>query len=368
MGTNKLIFLINQMSKAQEDLDPKKDLNPRKIPENQPLSTDFTHSTSNSLSDSKSQKSRHKIFAMAARNQSERFAQNSCKHLLNQADDEINSLNLLLKQTESKGKKLEAYLCQYLSPQNFEQFHKPRDAIVLRTPVNFREISFKDLTNSNCQILEGISEVSEGISTEGRVKISETETAFQISNQNIYEVEMMRLLSSLNPSQALSIEAKKHILQRLLCRNLTCQETSDRSITCVKYDFTPPNPLLLLSARLNFETKRERISRYVKKKSRTWKERSEQRFLQYKDKYNQWKYKNRKLDIDTCDQSDEQRLQKKVNIYGKEENLLISPKIPAQRGVVPDFGEFLDSPSTFLHMRKESVELDPDICKYFVLK
>ena len=130
-----------------------------------------------------------------------------------------------------------------------------------------------------------------------------------------------------------------------------------------RYDFSVANPLPLLASRWNFVQKEQQIVAYVEKRREKRREESRVCYEGYKGKYNEWKYKNRKLELQANGDLSELRFQKRVDIYGREARITCSPRIPLLSGTSPDSVDFLDN-SLASRLRKESLELDSELCKY----
>ena len=326
--------------------------------------------TSCSTTESLKEKPRHRKQIMATQMHSERLSLNMHKELLKHVDTELRSLNLILKEVQTKKTSLQSYLCKFLSPFWEESLHKPRNLITLKANEKVADTVLKALVNPLQAIPSNIFPGSTNICSRTAPIVFDPNLTLQERKQNFYDIELKKLIETTKPEQEMAGQEKSQILKTLAHNDFTCYgKTMCGLVLYMKYvyDFIPANPLLLLSARWGFIPQIERIVRFVLRKRKMWQKESEFRYSDYKDKYVKWK--SRRFEVTNHDGPEGQRLQRRVDIYGREApSITASPIIPMRVGLVPSLGDCLGSPLLQLQMRKESLDLDPDLCTYCVLK
>ncbi len=293
---------------------------------------------------------------------------NVYQSLLTQTDTELRLMNNLLQQTQSRKTQLAQVLCKYLSPSSHESVHKPRNTVEVAAPNRIADLILKSLKESQHAVCLHIRKSTPNITSyRGFTSIQQqpVQRPLAASQPTFYDQELTKLLAEAKVPAG-SVPHKAEVLRQVLHTDLTGYGHNKRGMILFvnfKYDFPVANPLPLLAARWNFVQKEQQIVDYVEKRRDKRRKESKAKFHAYKKAYDEWRYRNRKLDLQANGDLGELRCQKRVDIYGREAHgLVCSPKFPLLSGTAPDV-DLLGS-SMMSQLRKESLELDSDLCKY----
>jgi hypothetical protein len=283
------------------------------------------------------------------------------KSLLNQTESELKFMKVLLTQTQVRKRNLRNFLCGKFSPSWKESIHKLRNIVNICAPPRLNEMIMKTLHDPQNAVTEKIKKITPSINSyRGSTMVA---SAMQIEDKvrNFYDEEIKNMTESTLGSNANNQLVAKQLLQA----DFTGYGHNKRNMILYvnfKYDFPVANPITLLSARWNFVLKEQQIVQFVERRMKCSKEESKKKFIDYKEKYNQWRYKNRKLDAQASGTSSEQKQQRRVDIYGRDAHFTSSPKIPMLTGGVVDMDDLMGN-SIAMQFRKESIELDVEGCK-----
>ena len=307
---------------------------------------------------------RHKKWRMHAHTHSERLAQKMHGGLLKQIDSEISSLQTLLKKVQDRKSQLQSFICRFTSKENPDLIYKPRNAVLAKVPPKLDDFLVRTMTNPEHPLKAQILSSSENVCVNSS-KVPRLALPPQQSDKkdNIYDCELNLLLSKMRPNGELTQEEKSRVLSILAFKDFTCHgKTMCGLVLYLKYsyDFIPRNPLLLLSARWSFIPKVEKIVRCVLRKRKGYQKDSEFRYSEYQAKYAKWKLK--KIEPETFSEN-RGNLQRKIDIYGRESRGT-SPILLPKTGDLAGLTFSLDHPLIPYQLRKESMDVDPDICTF----
>ncbi len=277
-----------------------------------------------------------------------------------QADSELRCMRQLLERTAGRKRQLANFLCQFVAPGRPDALHKPRNVVTVNAPARISDMIIKTLSESQNSVYMKIREATSNVADSYPDEPFSTIAASMKQPQqeqcqeaaSAYDTELAGLLAAV----AGPLADSEGTIRQLLQSDLTGYGHNKRGMILFvnyRYDFPVANPLLLLAARWNFVRREEAIMQFVERKRKTWKKESAERFAEYKKEYEKWRNGERKLVLQANGTSSELRQQRRTDIYGRT----ASPKVSAGLGSMPS------SPLLTSQMRKESVELDSDLCK-----
>ncbi len=281
------------------------------------------------------------------------------KAMLTQADSELHCMTQLLEKTRDRKAQLTRFLCQFLSPTWSDALHKPRNTIEVNAPARISDMIIKTLKESQNSVCVNVRRAAANICSYRVTPAREANPGSAAPlKAGFYDTELSTMLAGPQTD-------KEGTVRQMLQTDLTGYGHNKRGMILFvnyRYDFPVANPLLLLASRWNFVLKEEAIVQYVEKRRAGWKKASAQRYSDYRRKYNEWRYKERRAGP-AGGTSSELKPLRKIDIYNHEAHPLASPKPTIPGSTAPDISELIGSPLLSAQLRKESVELDPDLCK-----
>lgn len=268
------------------------------------------------------------------------------KPFFSSIESELSSLKIPLDQIQSKKNSVRSNMTCYIPPLPENNISKPRNVVIVKASGRLKEFIAQTVKDPQNAIASSISKASFNLNintTTAPLRLSRTISP-ENKQKNIYDIESEVLLSQI-PQK--NLKEKEELIKSLSSIDFSMHCKSQVSLN-YKYDFPVNNPFLLVSGRLSFRAKQEQVFQFVRRKRQLLKRESKARFNSYKIDYFNWTKKAQEELASS--EIGAQKLVNKVDIYGKQ-----SPRTMAM--IYPE--EFLDGSEH----RKESLELDSDLCK-----